>query len=85
MKKHSRKYLLLWYRKYSIYSTENGEVQCRCESTDHAWSGFSIGNAGNWPLFPIESLRLGDTGLSNEYIDFRVGPLVCKQGKRSDK
>ena len=60
-------------------------MQCRCESTDNDWSGFSIGDAGNWPLFPIVSLRLGDTGGSNEYIDFRVGPLVCKQGKHNDR
>ena len=43
-----------------------------------------IGYAWNWPLFPIEALRLGDTGRFFETIHFRVGPLICEQG-RSDK
>ena len=42
------------------------------------------GDAGNWPLYPVTSLRLGDTNERFEYIDFRVGPLVCKQGKKQN-
>ena len=38
------------------------------------------GDAGNWYLFPIESLQLGDTGHNMESIYFRIGPLVCQQG-----
>ena len=39
-----------------------------------------IGHIGNWPLFPLVSLLLGDTGRSIEYLYFRVDPLVCEQG-----
>ena len=61
------------------FHTEDGTVKCRCgENTDPELT--DIGDAGNWPLFPLVSLRLGDTGSAIEYIYFRVGPLVCKQG-----
>ena len=63
---------------YSMF-IESGAVWCRCgdntrrEVTD-------MGEVGNWPLFPIMSLRLGDTGKSWEHMYFQIGPLVCKQG-----
>ena len=42
------------------------------------------GDAGNWPLFPLVAVRFGDTADVNEYIDFRIGPLTCQQGKWSN-
>ena len=63
---------LYWY-------TENGTVQCECGLNVHRRID-DIGDAGNWPLFPIQSLKLGDTGFQKEKIYFRVGPLVCQQG-----
>ena len=62
-----------------FYVLESSEVGCWCgwnireEVTD-------IGDAGNWPLFPLVALRLGDAGGASEHIYFRIGPLVCKQG-----
>ena len=40
-----------------------------------------MGDAWNWPLFHLVALRFGDTGHDHEYINFRVGPLICEQGK----
>ena len=64
---------------FSIWHTESGAVQCTCGSNVKGYVT-DIGEAGNWPMFPLVSLRLGDTGQDFEYMQFRVGPLVCKQG-----
>ena len=40
-----------------------------------------IGYADNWPLFPLVSLQFAATSVSGQRVNFRVGPLVCKQGK----
>ena len=63
----------------SIWYTENGRPECTC-GWDLATGTTDIGDVTNWPLFPIVSLHLGDTGDDGEYVYFRIGPLVCKQG-----
>ena len=50
-------------------------ISVRIESAD-------MGHAWNWPLFPLVAFRLGDTGSWYEYIHFKVGPLICEQGKQ---
>ena len=70
---------LKWIIWLWIRSTENGVVDCTCGSNIEEES-VDIGIAGNWPLFPLVSLRLGDTGEESEYIYFQIGPLICKQG-----
>ena len=55
-------------------------VRCKCGDNIYSKEVIDIGDARNWPLFPLVYLRLGDTGASYEHIYFRIGPLVCKQG-----
>ena len=52
----------------------------RCNCGDNNPEEVDIGEAGNWPLFPLVSLRLGDTGDRWEEIYFQIGALICKQG-----
>ena len=70
--------------RFVSFDTETGKVQCKCRG-NLANETIDLGYAGNWLLFPLVSLRLGDTGHSweyaKEYVNFRVGPLVCEQGK----
>ena len=76
---NDRCYCKVGYNVYCIWYTETGEVKCSCGQNVRVKSD-DIGHIGNWPLFPLISLFLGDTGLPDEYLYFRVGPLVCKQG-----
>ena len=54
-------------------------MECTCGGNGET-ELIDVGIARNWPLFPLVSLRLGDTDSPWEHIYFRVGPLVCKQG-----
>ena len=62
------------------FVTENGEVVCTCGENNYEMK-IDTGNAGNWPLFPLKAVRFGDTGAPLEYIDFKIGPLICEQGR----
>ena len=64
--------------------TGDGTLDCKCGS-DVPEEMVDIGHAWNWPLFPIAALRFGDTGHNQEAIHFRIGPLICEQGKWSEK
>ena len=63
-----------------IWNAESGSVQCKC-GWNSAKRQDDLGEAGNWPLFPLVSLMLGDTGYSYEKMYFRIGPMICQQGK----
>ena len=68
----------MYYSVLHLFVAADGSTTCGCDGTDLNIQ--DRGQADNWPLFPIREFRLGDTGSSNEYIDFKLGPLVCKQG-----
>ena len=74
------KYMFALGQQMLIFQTETGNATCKCGANTRN-EIIDTGDAGNWPLFPVTSLRLGDTNDAFEYIDFRIGPLVCKQGK----
>ena len=69
------------FKKRFFCTPEDGTRGCKC-GTGRKFPNetVDIGNARNWPLFPIAALRFGDTGDSDEYIHFRIGPLICRQG-----
>ena len=67
----------------SLRCTDTGERECQC--LRNLWRETSdVGIVSNWPLFPLVSWHLGDTGHDWEFLNFRGGPLVCKQGKNYD-
>ena len=68
------------YMQHLVSTTANGAPKCQC-GINTQQEIVDMGDAGNWPLFPIVALRLGDTGQSHESIRFRIGPLICEQGK----
>ena len=72
--------LRCWTNNTLAARSASGNVQCRCRENILSET-IDIGDARNWPLFPIMSLRLGDIGRLVEYVYFRIGPLICKQGK----
>ena len=73
-----------FYNINSICMTGDGTLNCKCGSNVRE-DMVDFGHAWNWPLFPIAALRFGDTGHSPEAVHFRIGPLICEQGKWSDK
>ena len=64
--------------KVRILVTADGSNFCGCDGADLIIP--DSGEGDNWPLFPVRELVMGDTGDANEYIDYKLGPLVCKQG-----
>ena len=64
--------------KARILVTADGSNFCGCDGADLIIP--DSGEGDNWPLFPVRELVMGDTGDANEYIDYKLGPLVCKQG-----
>ena len=60
--------------------TDAGGRTCTCGVKQVSNAPTDIGHAGNWPFFPILSFNIGDTGNTGEYVQYVLGPLVCKQG-----
>ena len=60
--------------------TDAGGRTCTCGVKQVSNVTTDIGDAGNWPFFPILSFNIGDTGHTWEYAQYVLGPLICKQG-----
>ena len=63
--------------------TDAGERTCTCGADEVYYAPTDISDASNWPLFPILSFNIGDTGDYWEAFEYILGPLTCKQGDYS--